>query len=69
VTTAGGGIVQVVGEQHLAHAERVVQADHVDVAIERVHALDIERQRELVVGAGAIDIGGSAGQHEAVAVL
>jgi hypothetical protein len=68
VTATGGGVVQVVGEQHLPHPKGVVQADHVEIFVKRIHALDIETQRELACGPRAVDIDCVVGQHEVIGV-
>ena len=69
VTATGSGIAQVISEQHLPHPECVVKADHVDVVVERIHALDIETQRKFVLRAGAIDVLYLADQNEAIGML
>ena len=44
LASAAREVVEIVGEQHLADAEVVVEADHINIAIERAHALEIEGQ-------------------------
>ena len=46
VASAPGGVVAVVGEQHLAHAEAVVEGDHRQVVVEGVHAFEVEGDAE-----------------------
>ncbi len=56
VTAAAREIVAIVGEQHLAHAETIIEIDHADIAVERVHAFEIEGDRELALAPGAEDV-------------
>ena len=56
VAAAAGEVVTVVGEQHLTDAKAIVEVDHADVAVEGVHALKIERDRELALAARAVDV-------------
>ena len=56
MATAAGEVVAVVGEEHLAHAEPVIEVDHADIAVERVHAFEIEGDRKLALAPGAEDV-------------
>jgi len=42
VAAAARAVVEVVGKQHLPHAQCVIGADHVDIVVQRVHALQVE---------------------------
>ena len=57
VAAAAGKVVAIVGEQHLAHAQIVVEADKIEGAVERVHAFDVETDGEPTRGLGGIDVG------------
>ena len=47
MTAAPRDAVPVVGEEHLAHAERVGQVQSVERAVENVHPLEVEGDRHL----------------------
>src|SRR5262249_29693978 len=64
MAAAGEPVGAVVGEQHLPHAQPVIQCDHLDVAVERVGALEIEGDGELAVALGPRDVRRRLGQHE-----
>ena len=57
-------IADIVGELHHAHAERVVRVHEVQVALDRVGALEVENQPELAVLLGCGDVGRLPHQHE-----
>ena len=57
-------IADIVGELHHAHAERVVRVHEVQVVLDRVGALEVENQPELLVLLGCGDVGRLPHQHE-----
>lgn len=57
VAAAAGEIVAIVGEQHLANAQTVIELHHLDPAVQCVHALQVEGYRELALGLGPADVG------------
>ena len=56
MAAAAGKVVAIIGEQHLAHAEPVVEIDHADIAVEGVHAFDVEGDCKLTLLAGPGDV-------------
>ena len=47
VTAASHGVVTVIGKQHLADAETIIDIHHAGILIQRIGAFEIKRYREL----------------------
>ncbi len=64
------GVAQFVGvrpgERHVAHAETVVVAQHADVALNGVAALDAHQRGQLVLAVRGEDVLGAEGHHHLV---
>ncbi len=69
VTATAREVVAVVGEQHLTHAETMIELDHLDPAIERIHPFDVEAYRHPALGFGAADVVDGGGKRELVAMF
>ncbi len=62
----GPVVVLEVRQRHIANAERGEVPQLAHVVVDHVPALDAHQRRDLLLGGGTPDLGGSRGQHEIV---
>ena len=66
VAAAARLVVEVVGEQCLAHAQSVIQGDHSEVSVEGAHALEVEGHRQPSLDLRPAHVVGRSGDEVAV---